>query len=270
MNSVDAIIYGIIQGLSEFLPISSSGHLALLPRLMNIQDPGVVFDLMMHLGTALAVITYFRKEILLYVQCLRPSVLNFSQGDPAQWFVRNFVLSTFVSVALIVVLLPVSKEARNPNLIVFNLCFFGLLLWLADRANGKRTNWLESPMETGMQLKLAGLIGAAQAIAIFPGVSRSGITLSVALLLGMKRKEAGSFSFLMSLPIILAGIMKEIPDLMQASNEKLSVLLLGVLSSFIVGLMTIHFFMKLISTIKLGYFTLYRCVIAVILFIFLN
>jgi undecaprenyl-diphosphatase len=270
MNSFDAMIYGLIQGLSEFLPISSSGHLALLPRVMNIQDPGVVFDLMMHLGTALAVVTYFRKEILLYLKCLRPALLNFSQGDSSQWFVRNFVLSTFVSVFLIVLLIPLSKEARNPNLIVFNLCFFGLLLWLADRKNMKQEKWLDSPMEAGLQLKLASLIGAAQAIAIFPGVSRSGITLSVALFLGMKRKDAGSFSFLMSLPIILAGILKEIPDLMKASDERLSVLLVGVISSFIVGLVTIHFFMKLISTIKLGYFTLYRCAIAIILFFVVN
>jgi undecaprenyl-diphosphatase len=270
MNSFEAIVYGVIQGLSEFLPISSSGHLALLPYVMKIEDPGVIFDLVMHLGTALAVITYFRKEIYLYAKTFTPSLAGFKGGTPNQWFTRNFILATFVSVLLIVILMPISKFARSPNLIVFNLCFFGVLLWLADRKNRSLTQFLDSPMENGMQWKIAILIGAAQALAIFPGVSRSGITLSMALFLGMKRKEAGSFSFLMSLPIILAGILKEVPHLMEASNERLIVLFWGVATSFIVGWLTIHFFMKLIGQIKLGYFAIYRWLVAILMLLLLN
>lgn len=269
MSSIDAIIYGIIQGFSEFLPISSSGHLALLPYVMNIQDPGVVFDLMMHFGTALAVITYFRKEILIYVRTLTPSLVSVRHGTSSQWFSRNFILSTAVSVFIILLLLPVSKMARDPWIIIFNLSFFGGLLWFADRKN-KKSQLLDLPMEKGMQWRLAIVIGAAQALAIFPGVSRSGITLTAALLLGMKRKEAGSFSFLMSLPIILAGIAKEIPDLINAPNEKMMILFLGVVTSFLVGLLTIHFFMKLIGTINLKYFAFYRWVIAVIMIVLLK
>jgi undecaprenyl-diphosphatase len=262
MNAVEAIIYGLIQGLSEFLPVSSSGHLALLPYMMKIQDPGVVFDLMMHLGTALAVMVYFRKDLFLHVQSLNLKLLDTKNGSPSQWFTRNFILSTFVSVICIVLLIPLSKMARDPNIIVFNLSFFGLILWLVDRHYWKRGEHLVSPMESKMQWKMAVLIGMAQALAIFPGVSRSGITLSAALLLGMNRKEAGSYSFLMSLPIILAGIIKEIPDLMHASQENLYILVIGVASSFVVGLLTIHFFMSLISKIKLFYFALYRWLIA--------
>ena len=92
MSFVEAIIYGIIQGLSEFLPISSSGHLALLPYVMKIDDPGVVFDLMMHFGTALAVITYFRKDIFRYAKTFTPSLANFKTGSEDQWFVRKFIL----------------------------------------------------------------------------------------------------------------------------------------------------------------------------------
>lgn len=261
MNSFDAIIYGIIQGLSEFLPVSSSGHLALLPFIMKIKDPGVVFDLMMHLGTAFAVITYFRKDILTYVKMFTPSLVDLKQGTAPQWFVRNFIFSTFISVLCIVILIPVSKMARDPNIIVFNLVVFGGVLWFADIKNRKNP-LQEKPMEKGMQWKMAALIGAAQAIAIFPGVSRSGITLTAALLLGMKRKEAGAFSFLMSLPIIFAGILKEVPDLMNASPERIQILIAGVVTSFIVGWLTIHFFMKLIGRIQLGYFALYRWIIA--------
>jgi len=261
----EAIIYGLIQGLSEFLPVSSSGHLALLPYVMSIPDPGVVFDLMMHLGTALAVIIYFRKDIFSYARTLNPTLMNFKIGGEARWFTRNFIFSTFVSIFFIVCLLLPSKYARTPWIIVFNLAFFGLLLWLADRKSRKNSQ-LDSPMEKGLQLKMAGLIGAAQALAIFPGVSRSGITLTMALFLGMKRKEAGQFSFLLSLPIILAGIFKEIPEIVRDGNsDSLGVLLLGILTSFVVGWITIHFFMKLIGKIELKYFTFYRWILAALM-----
>jgi undecaprenyl-diphosphatase len=266
MTPFDALVYGIIQGLSEFLPISSSGHLALLPHVMKIEDPGVVFDLMMHLGTALAVITYFRADIVKYMRTFTPSLVDFRQGSEDQWFVRNFILATFASVFCIVLLLPISKLARDPWIIIFNLSFFGLLLWIADIINKKRKHYLEFPMNSGMQWKIAVLIGIGQALAIFPGVSRSGITLSVALILGMRRSEAGSFSFLLSLPIILAGIFKEVPALIQEQGSNgMASLLTGVVTSFIVGYLTIHFFMKLLSKIQLKYFTFYRWIVAITL-----
>jgi undecaprenyl-diphosphatase len=265
MTLFDAIIYGFIQGLSEFLPVSSSGHLALLPHVMSIKDPGVVFDLMMHLGTALAVIIYFRHSLLKYVRTLSPKLFMTSYNHPDYHFSRNFIISTISSVVLILVLLPVSKLARDPWFIIFNLSFFGALLWGADVYNKKAT-LLDDPMERGVNYKMAILIGLAQALAIFPGVSRSGITLTAALFLGMKRKEAGAYSFLLSLPIILAGILKEIPDLLKSNDPQgLSVLLGGVLSSFLVGWVTIHFFMKLISKIELKYFAIYRFVIAALM-----
>lgn len=266
MTIFESFVYGAIQGLSEFLPVSSSGHLALLPHVMQIKDPGVVFDLMMHLGTGLAVLIYFRVEILRYLKTLTPKLIDFKIGGPDRWFVRNFIFSTMISVMFILILMPISKLARDPNIIVFNLSFFGGLLWLGDYLNRRNGHQLESPMTEQMQWKLAGLIGLAQAIAIFPGVSRSGITLTVALLLGMRRKEAGSFSFLLSLPIIFAGILKEVPDLVKSQDHAgFLVLLVGVLTSFAVGLLTVHFFMKLIKRIQLGWFAVYRWILAVLM-----
>lgn len=266
MRFYEAIIYGVIQGLSEFLPVSSSGHLALLPHIMRINDPGVVFDLMMHFGTGLAVFIYFRKDILGYAKVFTPALVDLKQGGEDRWFVRNFIVATFISVLMILLLIPVAKMARDPMLIVINLSFFGLVLWVADIVNRKRPSHLDSPMTHGMQWKIAMLIGLAQAIAIFPGVSRSGITLSVALLLGMRRREAGAFSFLLSLPIIFAGILKEIPDLMKEGNaDHLIILLTGIATSFVVGWLTIHFFMKLIGKIHLVYFSIYRWIIAALM-----
>jgi undecaprenyl-diphosphatase len=263
MTFFEAMIYGLIQGLSEFLPVSSSGHLALLPYVMEIGDPGVVFDLMMHLGTAFAVMVYFKDDIFRYVRTFTPALVDLKQGGEDRWFVRNFIFATFVSVVMILLLLPISKFARDPWLIVFNLSAFGAILWFADVVNRKKTTHLAHPMIEGMQWKLAGLIGLAQAFAIFPGVSRSGITLTMALLLGMRRKEAGSFSFLLSLPIIFAGILKEVPDLMKEQNTSgLLVLLTGIVISFVVGWLTVHYFMKLIGKIHLVYFSIYRWIIA--------
>lgn len=262
MSPLEAVIYGLIQGLSEFLPVSSSGHLALLPYVMSIKDPGVVFDLMMHLGTGLAVLVYFKKDIARYVRTFTPSLVDLKQGGEDRWFVRNFIFATFVSVVMILLLLPISKFARDPWIIVFNLSVFGGILWLADVINRKKTHF-EHPMLENMQWKLAGLIGLAQAFAIFPGVSRSGITLTMALILGMRRKEAGAFSFLLSLPIIFAGILKEIPDLMKEQDSTgFITLLIGITTSFVVGWLTVHFFMKLIGRIHLVYFAIYRWIIA--------
>lgn len=263
MKFYEAIIYGIIQGLSEFLPVSSSGHLALLPHIMRINDPGVVFDLMMHMGTGLAVFFYFRHDILRYARVISPALVDLRVGGEDRWFVRNFSIATFVSVIAIVLLIPLSKLARDPMLIVFNLTFFGAILWIADVVNRKRLGHLDAPMMSGLQWKLAALIGLAQACAIFPGVSRSGITLSMALILGMRRRDAGAFSFLLSLPIIFAGILKEVPDIVKEGNtDRMLVLLTGIVTSFIVGWLTIHFFMKLIGKIQLGYFAVYRWIIA--------
>lgn len=266
MNFLEAIVYGIIQGLSEFLPVSSSGHLALLPYIMNIKDPGVVFDLMMHLGTAFAVMTYFRKDIMNYAKVFTPSLVDFKVGGENRWFVRNFIFATLVSVFFIVILIPVSKMARNPWIIIFNLSLFGGLLWYADWRNFKMSKPSINPMISGFQMKIAGLIGMAQALAIFPGVSRSGITLTVALLLGMRRPDAGAFSFLLSLPIIIAGILHETPELMKTQNtDGLLILMTGVAASFIVGWATIHFFMKLIGKMHLRYFTFYRWLLAILM-----
>jgi undecaprenyl-diphosphatase len=263
MGFFDALVYGLIQGLSEFLPVSSSGHLALLPYVMKIDDPGVVFDLMMHLGTALAVCTYFRQDLFNYGKVFNPSLANFKIGGEDRWFVRNFIYSTFISVLFIVLLIPISKMARNPWIIIFNLSFFGGILWLADWKNSRRKELLSQTMNNEFQWKIAGLIGLAQALAIFPGVSRSGITLTAALFLGMRKSEAGRYSFLLSLPIIMAGIFLEIPDLMKNSNDSnMVVLFTGVATSFVIGFATIHYFMKLIAQIQLSYFAIYRWIIA--------
>lgn len=270
MDLVTALIYGIIQGVSEFLPVSSSGHLALLPFFMELKDPGVVFDLCMHIGTALAVVIYFRVQIAKLLFELKPALTQFNSQLAEHHFIRNFVLATFISVLFIFCFKPFTGYGRNPWFIAFNQAFFGILLWTADFLQRKNATAERGPgfFSRDWQIKDAALIGFAQALAIFPGVSRSGITMSAAFMRGIDRKEAGAFSFLLSLPVIFGGVIFEIPEIkhsLEMGQQSWGILFTGVVTSFVVGFLTIHYFMKLIARIHLGWFTAYRVVLAAIL-----
>jgi undecaprenyl-diphosphatase len=263
MTLAHALLYGFIQGLSEFLPVSSSGHLALLPYLMAFKDPGVVFDLCMHVGTALAVVLYFRKELIVLLKGIPP------QAEVAHRnFFLNFAFATFVSVVFILLLKPIAAVGRSPWFIAANQAVFGVVLLFADRYQWRGKHSSPGFFHTHRQWRVAGIIGAAQALAIFPGVSRSGITLTAGFFQKLDRLTASSFSFLLSLPIIAAGVIKEIPEILDAielGGMAGDVLLVGVASSFVFGLATIHFFMRLIARIGLGWFAAYRLVLAGVL-----
>lgn len=267
MDNLSAVIYGVIQGITEFAPVSSSGHLALLPHFMHIEDPGVFFDLMMHLGTACAVIIYFNKDIRRYFKVLIPAITKPKESSADIFFVRNFIISTAATVFLILILKDFAKtHGRDPQWVGINLAFFGLLLFIADlRPN---TGHKVSPMSKKMQWGKATLIGLSQSLAIFPGVSRSGITITTARSMGLNRTEASSYSFLLSLPIIFAGILYELPKYFQQnySSDNIVVLLIGISVSFIVGVLTIHYFLKLIAKTNLFMFFVYRVFLAGILY----
>ena len=262
MEIVHSLIYGIIQGLTEFLPVSSSGHLALLPFLMKFKDPGVVFDLAMHVGTALAVLVYFFKDVrIILLPLLSPKTSITTHKN----FSFNSIVATVSSVILILILRPFAKEyGRDIFLIAFQLAFFGILMIFIDKRNSR----LETQfMEQAKDWKRAILIGLSQSIAIFPGVSRSGITLTMARHLGMGRVEASRFSFLLSLPIILGGFIIKLPEVMNNPVIKIEMILIGVITSFLVGLLTIHYFLKLIQRVGLVWFGVYRVLLAVLLVI---
>lgn len=248
MSPIDAIIYGFVQGVTEFLPVSSSGHLALLPKVLHIPDPGVAFDLAMHVGTALSILIYFKKDV----------VNLFSQKSRA--FLSNQVIATSVSVIFILVLKFISEKfGRSPFIISGNLIFFGLLMVWADIKGTKNKTMI---MEDSLQWKRAFLIGLFQSLAIFPGVSRSGATLTISRFLGLSRVESGRFSFLLSLPIIAAGFIYKFPELdSHGAIDWLSVLV-GILISFLIGILTIHYFLKFIEKVGLGIFGVYRIILA--------
>jgi len=261
MTYLWALFYGFIQGLSEFLPVSSSGHLALIPYFFELKDPGVIFDLMMHLGTAIAVIIYFKKEVKRLVY--ETFKIVFDRDLKSTIFAQNFIWATIYSFILIILIKDLAfTYGRTTKFIGFNFIFFGILMYLADRKESKGLDLTQVK-----DFKRAILIGLSQSIAVFPGVSRSGITLTSSRFLGMGRVEASRFSFLLSLPVILGSIVFKIPDILNgsATSVDFDIMILGIVFSFFFGIITIHFFLKMIARIGLVYFSVYRVIIGLIL-----
>ena len=250
MNFFETLCYGLIQGLTEFFPVSSSGHLALLPHFLKIGDPGLLFDLSMHAGTAMAVVIYFRKD---FWKLLR---------TPFSPYMTNLMIATLTTLGLVLILKNMADEyGREPRAIAFNLIVFGILLYVADRFSRK---------DGALSLKKSVLIGLLQAVAIFPGVSRSGSTLLMGRLMGLPREDAARFSFLLSVPIIVGGIVFKLPRFYEGNLDfELSSCFLGIFISFIVGLSAIHFFLKIFVRVGMGVFCLYRIILAVCILYYL-
>lgn len=270
MNNFDAIIYGFIQGLTEFLPVSSSGHLALLPHFLHIEDPGVLFDLAMHVGTALSVIVYFHKEIGILLEEAGSMLLRKDSPHQKRGFLINMVASTGATFILVMILKKLAFDyGRNPFLIEMNLVLFGLLMYGADRFALKSGKDGDVGQMNSLNMIKAVMIGLSQSIAIFPGVSRSGITLTMARFLHLSRREAGRYSFLLSLPIIIGGFIFQLPKfLIEKHPFDMASFAIGLGVSFLVGLLAIHLFLKLVERIGLIYFSFYRIVLAIVVFVF--
>jgi undecaprenyl-diphosphatase len=247
---LQAVILGIVQGLGEFLPISSSAHLVLIPWAFGWQDPGLTFDVALHMGTLLAVVIYFWRDwIGLLKGALSPRP---SYERRTFWYL---VIATVPGAAIGLALESKAETVfRNPLLIGVMLIIMGILLYLADRRSQLRT------IDT-MTLSDAILIGLSQALAIIPGVSRSGSTMTVARWLSLKREDAARFSFLMSTPIVFgAGILSmrhlHLTDINTA-------FIVGVITSFIIGILSISFLLRYLKTSDFKIFVGYRFLIGI-------
>jgi undecaprenyl-diphosphatase len=264
MDWIKATLYGIIQGLTEFLPVSSSGHLALLPKIMDFKDPGVLFDLSMHVGTAVAIMVYFHKDLIHMAKGLF-TVIQEKRVTRASYHPINMIISTVSTLAVVLLIKDLAMEhGRASNLIGINLIAFGILMFISDfRGTKQETDYMFNSVRPIRAL----MIGLFQALAIFPGVSRSGSTLTISRFMGLSRIESTRYSFLLSLPIIVGGFIFKLPDMINGEQTfKLAPCLLGGFVSFGVGLVTIHFFLKLISRLGLGVFALYRIFLGGVVF----
>ncbi len=260
---IRAIILGSIQGITEFLPISSSAHLLILPWLLDWQPSGLTFDVLLHAGSLIALLVYFRDPLLAIGKGI-----FFSSSRTKDWYrlLQLLILGTIPLVLMGLLLSLISiEQIRNPYVTVFNLIFFGLILWLADKiGNKKRT--IES-ISLGQGL----LIGFAQSLALMPGVSRSGVTLTATLLMGLSRHEAANFSFLLGIPAICLAISHNLlNDLLAGEFFQIvweSNYLIGILASFITSMLSIHFLIWILGTRSINWFVIYRIFLSLIVMV---
>jgi undecaprenyl-diphosphatase len=263
VTGVEAVVLGLVQGLGEFLPISSSGHLIAVPWILGWKEHGLAFDVALHLGTLVAVVAAFWRDWarllgagLSAVRTRKPC------GDP---HARLLWLLAAASVPGAVAGLVLEKAAettfRSPVLVACTLAALGVLLLLADRHAAKG----EGRADT-VSVRDALLIGCAQALAIVPGVSRSGATITMALFLGMRREEAARFSFLLAMPITVGAALHAVPKLLRTTTD-FSPLILGLVAAALSGFVAIRLLLSLVRTRTYLPFVVYRLALAVLILV---
>jgi undecaprenyl-diphosphatase len=266
MDPVQIFLLACIQGFTEFLPISSSGHLIIAPILFGYSLQSLAFDVAVHVGTLAAVILYFRQEIARMLVAGIDATRRRSLTNPDARLGAMVIVATLPILVLgfpLKLLLELMREDEQlvELVIATTTIGFGLLLWLGDRIGRRDRD------EYALGWRSALLVGLFQAIAIVPGTSRSGITITAALLLGLTRKAASRFSFLLSIPTIaLAGLL-EVKSLIEAETPiAWGELWLGAALSFIVAYLTIHFFLHFIERISMEPFAVYRLLLGTLIF----
>jgi undecaprenyl-diphosphatase len=270
LETTQIALLAFVQGLTEFLPISSSGHLVLTPLLFGYVLQSLAFDVAVHLGTLIAVIAYFHREVASMILAVSESIAKrrIHNGDARLgWMI---ILATLPVVVLGLPLKGLLDYLRGDEqtialVIASTTIGFGVLLWLADRKSRRARD------EYSVSWKDALIVGLFQAIAIIPGTSRSGITITAALFLGLTRQAASRFSFLLSIPtILLAGALETLELVQSPEPVDWTPLLLGGFLSFVIAYLTIHYFLKFIERISMLPFVLYRLLLgALILFLVL-
>ena len=259
MDLLQIVVLAVVQGITEFLPISSSGHLILVPVLTGWKDQGLIVDVMVHMGSFLAVVVYFWRD----VRAMIGGVFDMLRGrlTPAGRLALMLVVGTIPAVGfgLFMKYSGLQDAIRGALVVTINAVLFGVVMLAADKYGRKQRRAEE------LGLMEALFIGAAQAVAIIPGVSRSGITMSAGLARGLTREEAARFSFLLGIPAIAgAGVLVLGEAMNNGVHVSSDAVLAGVLT-FFVALATIAFLMNIIKRVGLFPFVLYRFALAAVL-----
>jgi undecaprenyl-diphosphatase len=264
MSTLQALVLGLLQGLAEFLPISSSAHLALAPLLLGWEDPGLAFDVALHLGTLIALGWYFRAEWVRLVRGGFAIVRSRRVASPDEWQVVYLVVATIPG-ALAGLLVKDYAETvfRAPTLTAVALMVMGVLLWAADRFAPRRRGL------AALRGRDALLVGLAQMFALIPGVSRSGSTMTAARALGFERPAAARFSFLMSMPITAAAVVLKTPEAI-AEHGLSTPLLVGIAAAAVSSWLAIDVLLRYVSRYSFGVFALYRLLLGAGVLLFLS
>ncbi|MBU6154249.1 MAG: undecaprenyl-diphosphate phosphatase [Bdellovibrionales bacterium] len=263
MGFFEAILYGFVQGATEYLPVSSSAHLLLLPRFLGKSDPGLAFDVILHLGTLLATAVYFFRDWLVILMNPLPSSGK-KRVSHLSWV--HLVVGTLPAVLAGVFFNSWIKEnTRAISILWFTLPAFGVLLWWVDKRCPKERKLGEA------RIRDVFLVGCMQCFALIPGVSRSGSTITASRLLGFTRADSARISFLLSLPITLGAVVYEARNWEEvaASVQGIEPLVLGCLSALLFGALAIHFLIKWVSKSGFAAFAVYRVILAALIFFLL-
>ena len=269
--AIQALVMGLVQGLTEFLPISSSGHLILVPWLFGWKDPfidSVAFTVVLHMGTLVALLVYFWRDWVRLVPAGLATIRDRSfRGDPDRRLAWLLLVATIPAVAVGPIFESKLEElVREPAAVAAMLCIGAAILWLAERWGSKARDM------AGLSFAESLGIGVAQVLALVPGISRSGISISAGLFLGLNRESAARFSFLMATPVVGGAGIWEARKLMTGEvgvNPSLDVTLIGFVAAAIAGLLAIRFMLKFLRRQPVYAFVAYRIAAAILVFIVL-
>ncbi len=269
MDFINLILLGILQGMGEFLPISSSGHLVVFGQLLNVTMPGIVFEVGLHLGTFFAVCIVFYKDVLSLIKEAFSFLKDLCTGNVKKAFDKSvpsrnlflLVLVATIPTAIIGFILDTVIEGIYDSFLTVGI---SLLITSFLLLSTKKAKWGRHPMER-LSMKSAALTGIIQGLAVFPGISRSGSTLFALSRSGISAEEAGKFSFIISLPAVFGAILLksgDIIDTLQSGAVGID-LLIGITVSFVVGILSIKFLLKVLAKERLSYFG-YYCAFAAV------
>lgn len=266
----EAIVLGLVQGLSEFLPISSSGHLILAREILGLDLPAEqaqAFDVAMHAGTLVALVIYFRDDLLQLVRAAVSSVRARAMRTTYERLVWLIALGTLPAVIVGALFAdPLEGLSERPMLVASMLLAFSFVFIIAERFRGHR-------QLADIRWWHALLVGCAQAFALFPGTSRSGATISAGLFVGLERRVAARFSFLLAAPIVFAAFAMKSPDIAAASNESSAFLVsivLGFVSAAISGFLAVAALLRFLASHSLAWFAAYRIPVALAMLAWLH
>ena len=267
MGILEAIVLGIVQGLTEFIPISSTAHLRIVPAFLGWQDPGAAFTAVTQIGTLIAVFVYFRRDIATLSAAFLRSVIAMRPYQTQDSRMAWWILLGTIPIGVFGLLFKdmIESDFRSLTVIAWSLIVLALLLLLAERI-GKRNR----PMD-GLRILDTQLIGLAQALALIPGASRSGTTITAGLLLNLQREDAARFSFLPSIPAITLSGLYQLWQLRDALLGEFGVaLLVSVVVSGVVGYLSIEFLLRYLRSHSTGLFIGYRIVLGILILIMIS
>tara|TARA_Y100000996_G_scaffold166504_1_gene129333 strand:+ start:359 stop:1126 length:768 start_codon:yes stop_codon:yes gene_type:complete len=248
-NLIEILILSAIQGISEFLPISSSAHLIIVSNLYDLKASSLLIDISLHLGSLIAIIFFFRKD--LFNLRNNQKLLSLILIGSIPLIIFGYILHTTELIHLL----------RNIKVIAWTTLFFGIILYFADQRK------IDQNISTNLDIKSIIFIGLFQILALIPGVSRAGITMTAARFLNFNRVDAGKISFLLSIPALAGASFLGLNDISSESIEISTLVLTAIISSFLFSYFTVKFFLKYLNNFSLNIFVIYRIIIALILFL---